>query len=169
MRLQVKCQSAFLIVCGSFLTVTSGCADEKPQVSRVLKLTHLAIILPELKGVQEGWGDRCELWSPEVNEVAVAEKALLQFIEDANKNGATFDLNAHYLIQYYGLKHEGRKLIVCQCVRIEGITKAFPFPPDELFTMLLTESFSCTDGGTIDLFYFPSKKKIYDGLPPKDD
>jgi hypothetical protein len=114
-----------------------------------VKLKHLAVILPELQIVRESWGDKngpAELWTPTVQQVAVAEKAILRRLEEEAKAGAKVDAKGKYIIQYYGLvlKPKRQKVIVCQMWRTEALAKDPGMQFDELLVTLFTQSYSAT-------------------------
>jgi len=87
-------------------TIVALGGEPTRHVSLVVKLTHLAVILPELQEVRDDWD--CELWTPTVEQAAAAEKAILQRIKELAKDGVKFDVNARYIIQYYGVVLEKR-------------------------------------------------------------
>jgi len=157
--------------------IASGGAPDEKSVSRVVKLNHLAVILPELQIVRESWGEGCQLWSPTVQQVAAAEKAVLRRMEDEARAGAKVEPKAKYIIQYHGVVLDGRKLIVCDAWRIEALQNDFGL--DELLEILLTGSYSgavdFNETGPADfiaLYYHLSTGQAYDypeGDPESED
>ena len=121
-----------------------GFAVEPPhQIATVTKLTHLAVILPELQIVQDDW--QCALWTPTVGQVAAAEKAVLLQIKEYAQVGvkvsdAEATLKSQYVIQYYGVYLHKRKWIICSIVNINTLYDAVMYsgdPEDDLAYILV--------------------------------
>jgi hypothetical protein len=127
-----------LLACwfGAYPVAVAGPPDA-PQVTRVVKLTYLAIILPELQLTRESWGSGT-LWTPSVQQVAEAEKAIVRDIDDGAEAGKA-QPKVEYLIQYWGLSVDSRKWIVCQVWRVDALGKKFD-GLNEFLTNVLTES-----------------------------
>jgi len=158
-----------LAYCFSMLGITSADTPDEKPVSRVFKLNHLAVILPELPIVRESWGGDCQLWTPTVPQVAAAESAVLRRIEEAAHAGAKVDPKAKYLIQYYGVVLKAKKWIVCQAWRTESLRKDPDMEFDKLLEALFTQSYSCIEepsetepAGHLELYYDPSAARLSD-------
>ena len=146
-----------------------GGPPDAPQVTRVVKLTHLAVILPESQMVRESWGGgrppRMDLWTPSVQQVAGAEKAVLREIDGMEGGRAKPKVN--YLIQYYGLSVNSRKWIVCGVWRLSALREKYEGNGDEwladFLTGILTQSLRRYEDlgpneppGFLEFFYDPS-------------
>jgi hypothetical protein len=136
-----------------------------PSVARVVKLTHLAVILPELQQVRDDWD--CELWTPSVEQVAAAEKAIFRRMKKDVANGAEFNLHGWYIIQYYGIVLKGTKWIVCSVTDIRTLDSAAHGEDGSLLPDTLTEIFARPYGETdsdywFEAFYDPVADKLSD-------
>jgi hypothetical protein len=117
-----KARECWLIVacvlCLAVPTRTALGAEQAHPTSTVVRLKHLAVILPELDETRRMW--ECKLWTPTIKQVVAAEKAILRRIEKFPKvEGTMTRKDAHYIIQYYGLILDGRKWIACSIVDIQ--------------------------------------------------
>ena len=133
---------SFLLACWSGMVRSAfAVPPDAPQVTRVVKLTHLAIILPELQFERERWSGgphKTDLWSPTVQQVADAEKAIVRETHRGEEPGKA-EPKVDYVIQYWGLSVDSRKWIVCQVWRVDALRGKFDGLNDFL-TKVLTES-----------------------------
>jgi hypothetical protein len=95
-----------------FGTVTAFATDR--YVAQVVKLTHLAVILPERKDARGPSGFE-GLWTPTVKEVEAAEAALLPGIRRFEQDGDSHT-KPTFVVQYYGVVWEKKKRIVCRAI-----------------------------------------------------
>ena len=110
--------SLFLVVVVLAATTDVSGADSARSPARVVKLVHLAIILPESETTRDDWN--CDLWTPTVKEVAGAEKAILHRIRELAKDGVDVEADGKHVIQYYGVVLEKKKWIACSVVNIKA-------------------------------------------------
>jgi len=110
------------------------CQEGGKTAARVVKLTHLAVILSELDETSEMW-DCEQLWTPSIEQVAAAEQAALARLREMAKAGAKVDLKADYVVQYYGIVLNKRKWIVCEFTDTR-LLQQLGKTPDELASYL---------------------------------
>ena len=104
-----------------------GLARE-PLVSRVVKLKHLAVILPE-DTVRKKWD--CDSWTPTVQQVTDAEKAVLLRLRQPEKVRRTADRPIiKYIIQYYGIVWKNQKWIACGVYKMSGLRDIVEYSGD---------------------------------------
>ena len=106
----MKCAALLLAIGFGLLSARAAWWEEEPPISRVLKLTHVAVILPE-ETIREDWN--CEAWTPTVEQVTAAEKTLVSYLRQPAKGSEVHDRGERYIIQYFGVVMEKKKWIVC--------------------------------------------------------
>jgi hypothetical protein len=117
-RMSVRLATKVVMFSSVALSVTGAFAAETQRpVSKVVRLTHMAVILPELERTREDW-DCDELWTPNVEQVSRAEKVILERIKqfaDSGRRvyGKKITVHERYVIQYFGIVLDKRKWIVC--------------------------------------------------------
>jgi hypothetical protein len=158
-----------LAFCLTATAPTLGLSDEHPRpASTVVKLTHLAVILPELDETRKDW--KCQLWTPTIKQVTRAERAILRRIKDLSKaNGKPDIANAHFIIQYFGLVLEDRRCIACFIVDVRTFTDDMesggPRELNKTIETLFTRPYELNDSDFwLDAFYDPSTDKLSESM-----
>jgi hypothetical protein len=162
-----------------FGVVLAGAAYcKEPSVSRVVKLTFLAVVLPE-QAVRKAWD--CESWTPTLAQVADAEKAMIKHLSPTQDASAPPNLKERYIIQYYGIVVDKKKWIVCGVYKTRALldlarevehaksdkeARWLKAEFDEQIETLLTYPYSETDSTDwFDAFFDPATNKLSRALP----
>jgi hypothetical protein len=150
--------------------------SKEPPVSRVIQLTHLAVILPAEKAHQ---ASDYEAWNPTVEQVMAAEKAVLRYMGKPATGTKRSRPKEQYMIQYYGVLKEKKRWIVCGVYRMDALKnraiesknlKLGNFGFSEIVITLLTYPYQETDTDDwFDVFYDPSTNEISDSLGTTTD
>ena len=82
-------------------------------VAQVVKLNHWAVIVLGDELTKSDWGPKCDLWTPAIEQVEAAERAVLRDIVKSAKTEKRNKQGPRFIIQYYGLVIEKKKWIVC--------------------------------------------------------